>query len=79
MLGQGGTPAWVEAALPAGGGRRAVGHRFAPAHAGGAGRGCVTLALGRDEAGVAPTSGTYRSGGTGRLTASKQVTLTDLG
>ena len=68
----------VEVVLPAGGGHDAVAHAFDPTHAGRAGLGYVTIAVGRDYADVAPTSGTYRSGGTGRLTASKQVTLTDL-
>jgi len=79
MLGQGGTHAWVEVVLPGDGGRDAVAWAFDPTHAGRAGLGYVTIAVGRDYADVAPTSGTYRSGGAGRLTASKQVTLTDLG
>src|SRR5438309_10529436 len=79
LLGQGGTHAWVEVVLPDDGGRDAVAWAFNPTHAGRAGLGYVTIAVGRDYADVAPTSGTYRSGGAGRLTASKQVTLTDLG
>ena len=79
MLGQGGTHAWVEVVLPGDGGRDAVAWAFDPTHAGRAGLGYVTIAVGRDYADVAPTSGTYRSGGAGRLTTSKQVTLTDLG
>lgn len=79
MLGQGGTHAWVEVVLPAGAGRDAVAHAFDPTHAGRAGLGYVTIAIGRDYADVAPTSGTYSSGAAGRLTSSKQVTLTDLG
>jgi len=79
MLGQGGTHAWVEVVVPAGGGHDAVAHAFDPTHAARAGLGYVTIAVGRDYADVAPTSGTYRSGGAGRLTASKQVTLTDVG
>jgi transglutaminase-like putative cysteine protease len=78
MLGQGGTHAWVEVVLPAGG-RDAVASAFDPTHAGRAGLGYVTVAVGRDYADVAPTSGTYRAGAAGRLTATKQVTLTDLG
>jgi transglutaminase-like putative cysteine protease len=76
MLGQGGTHAWVEVILPAGGGIDAVAHAFDPTHAGRAGLGYVTIATGRDYADVAPTSGSYRAGGPGRLTTSKQVTLT---
>ena len=79
MLGQGGTHAWVEVVLPGDGGRDAVAWAFDPTHAGRAGLGYVTIAVGRDYADVAPTSGSYRSGGAGRLTTSKQVTLTDLG
>jgi transglutaminase-like putative cysteine protease len=79
MVGQGGTHAWVEVVLPDARGSRgsAVAHAFDPTHAARAGLGYVTIAVGRDYSDVAPTSGTYRAGGgTGRLTASKQVTLT---
>src|SRR5439155_332940 len=48
MLGQGGTHAWVEVVLPAGGGHDAVAHAFDPTHAGRAGLGYVTIAVGRD-------------------------------
>ncbi len=76
LLGQGGTHAWVEVILPNGDGRDALAHAFDPTHAGRAGLGYITIAVGRDYADVAPTSGTYRSGGgQGRLTTSKQVTL----
>jgi transglutaminase-like putative cysteine protease len=78
MLGQGGTHAWVEVLLPAEGGRDAVAWAFDPTHASRVGLGYVTIAVGRDYADVAPTSGTYRSGGKGRMTTSKQVTLTDI-
>ncbi len=78
MLGLGGTHAWVEVVLPADGGKDAVAWAFDPTHASRVGLGYVTIAVGRDYADVAPTSGTYRSGGKGRLTTSKQVTLTDL-
>ena len=79
MLGQGGTHAWVEVILPRQeeGGRDAIAHSFDPTHAGRPGLGYVTIAVGRDYADVAPTSGTYRAGAAGRLTASKQVTLTE--
>jgi transglutaminase-like putative cysteine protease len=77
LLGQGGTHAWVEVVLP-GDGQDAIAWAFDPTHASRAGLGYVTIAVGRDYADVAPTSGTYRSGGAGRLTTSKQVTLTDL-
>jgi len=78
MIGQGGTHAWVEVVLPDEGGRDAIAWPFDPTHASRAGLGYLTIAVGRDYADVAPTSGTYRSGGAGRLTTSKQVTLTDL-
>jgi transglutaminase-like putative cysteine protease len=78
LLGQGGTHAWVEVVLPWEGGRDAVAWAFDPTHAGRGGLGYVTIATGRDYADVAPTSGTYRTGGAGRLTTSKQVTLTNL-
>lgn len=78
MLGQGGTHAWVEVVLPAAGGRDAVAWAFDPTHASRVGLGYVTIAVGRDYADVAPTSGTYRSGGKGRLSASKKVILTEL-
>jgi len=86
MLGMGGTHAWVEVVLPDERGRNgerattsqnAVAHAFDPTHAGRAGLAYVTIAVGRDYADVAPTSGTYRArGGAGRLTATKEVTLT---
>jgi transglutaminase-like putative cysteine protease len=78
MIGQGGTHAWVEVVLPHEGGQDAMAWAFDPTHASRAGLGYVTIAVGRDYADVAPTSGTYRSGGAGKLTTSKQVTLTDL-
>lgn len=78
MIGQGGTHAWVEVVLPAEGGRDAIAWAFDPTHVSRAGLGYVKIAAGRDYADVAPTSGTYGSGGAGRLTTSKQVVLTDL-
>ena len=79
MVGQGGTHAWVEVVLPDERGPRsgdAVAHAFDPTHAARPGLGYVSIAAGRDYADVAPTSGTYRAGGPGKLTTSKQVTLT---
>lgn len=78
MVGQGGTHAWVEVVLPAAGGRDAIAHAFDPTHASRVGLGYVTIAVGRDYSDVPPTSGHYRSGGRGRLTTTKQVTLTGL-
>jgi len=78
MVGQGGTHAWVEVVLPAAGGHDSIAWAFDPTHASRVGLGYVTIAVGRDYSDVAPTSGYYRSGGSGRLTTTKQVTLTDL-
>lgn len=76
LVGQGGTHAWVEVVLPAGDGTgEAIAHAFDPTHASRGGLGYVTVAVGGDYSDVAPTSGTYRSGARGRLTASKKVTL----
>jgi transglutaminase-like putative cysteine protease len=75
VLGEGGTHAWVELLLPAlsGGGLRAV--AFDPTYGGRAGADHVTVATGRDYRDVAPTSGTYRGAGGGRLTASKRMSV----
>jgi transglutaminase-like putative cysteine protease len=76
LLGQGGTHAWVEVVLPTNDGTGdAVAHAFDPTHASRGGLGYVTVAVGGDYADVAPTSGTYRSGARGRLTATKKVTV----
>ena len=76
LLGQGGTHAWVEVLLPCNDGTGdAVAHAFDPTHAGRAGLNYVTVAVGADYSDVAPTSGWYRSGARGRLTATKKVTL----
>jgi transglutaminase-like putative cysteine protease len=76
MLGQGGTHAWVEVVLPTNDGTGdAIAHAFDPTHASRGGLGYVTVAVGGDYADVAPTSGTYRSGARGRLTATKKVSV----
>ena len=76
LLGQGGTHAWVEVILPAGDGTgEAIAYAFDPTHASRGGLGYVTVAVGGDYSDVAPTSGTYRSGARGRLTATKKVSL----
>jgi transglutaminase-like putative cysteine protease len=76
LLGQGGTHAWVEVVLPANDGTgEAIAHAFDPTHASQGGLGYVTVAVGGDYSDVAPTSGTYRSGARGRLTATKKVSL----
>jgi transglutaminase-like putative cysteine protease len=76
MVGQGGTHAWVEVVLPTNDGTGdAIAHAFDPTHASRGGLGYVTVAVGGDYSDVAPTSGTYRSGARGRLTATKRVSL----
>jgi transglutaminase-like putative cysteine protease len=76
LLGQGGTHAWVEVVLPTTDGTGdAIAHAFDPTHASRGGLGYVTVAVGGDYADVAPTSGTYRSGAPGRLTATKKVSV----
>ena len=80
LLGQGGTHAWVEVILPAGDGTGdAIAHAFDPTHASRGGLGHVTVAVGADYSDVAPTSGTYVSGARGRLTATKRVSLLEIG
>jgi transglutaminase-like putative cysteine protease len=77
LLGQGGTHAWVEVVLPAGDGTgEAIAHAFDPTHASRGGLGYVTVAVGADYSDVAPTSGTYTASVSGRLTATKRVSLT---
>jgi transglutaminase-like putative cysteine protease len=79
LLGQGGTHAWVEVLLPAHDGTGdAIAHAFDPTHASRGGLGYVTIAVGADYSDVAPTSGNYRSGSQGRLTASKRVSLIEV-
>jgi transglutaminase-like putative cysteine protease len=79
LLGQGGTHAWVEIALPTKDGTgEAIASTFDPTHASRGGLGYVTIAVGGDYLDVAPTSGTYQSSAKGRLLASKRVTLTGL-
>lgn len=77
MLGEGGSHAWVEALVPDPQGRlRAVAfdptndRRTTPAY--------ITVAIGRDYADVAPTSGSFIAPYTGELYASKRAGLTHL-
>jgi len=80
LLGQGGTHAWVEVVLPTHDGTGdAIAHAFDPTHANRGGLGYVTVAVGADYSDVAPTSGTYLSGARGRLTATKRVSLVEVG
>lgn len=79
MLGQGGTHAWVEIVLPADDGTGdGIAYTFDPTHVSRGGLGYVTVAVGADYSDVAPTSGTYRSGARGRLTATKRVSLVEI-
>ena len=79
LLGQGGTHAWVEVLMPVRDGTGdAIAHTFDPTHAGRGGLGYVTVAVGADYLDVAPTSGWYRSGARGRLTATKKVSLLEV-
>lgn len=79
MLGQGGTHAWVEIVLPANDGTGdGIAYTFDPTHVSRGGLGYVTVAVGADYSDVAPTSGTYRSGARGRLTATKRVSLLEV-
>ena len=79
LLGQGGTHAWVEVVLPTHDGTGdAIAHAFDPTHASHGGLGYVTVAVGADYSDVAPTSGHFRSGSPGHLTASKRVSVIEV-
>ncbi len=77
LLGEGGTHAWVEVLLPdpANPGSALV-TPFDPTQASTPGLKYVTVAVGRDYADVAPTSGTFRSGVPGKLTTSRRLGVT---
>ena len=51
---------------------------FDPTHRRRAGLNYVTVAVGRDYADIAPTSGTFTGPATGRLTASKQAEIIEI-
>jgi transglutaminase-like putative cysteine protease len=78
LVGEGGSHAWVEvlvgdpASPPA---RSVTAVAFDPTHDRRAGPGYLTVAVGRDYADVAPTSGTFEGGQAGTLTASKRLRL----
>lgn len=79
LLGEGGTHAWVEVLLPASDGSgRAEAWPLDPTHGRRAGSTYVSVAVGRDYGDVAPTSGSYRAGYRGSLSARKQVRLTEV-
>jgi transglutaminase-like putative cysteine protease len=71
LLGQGGTHAWVEVLVARG--DAAVALPFDPCHGRRAGNGYLTVAVGRDYADVAPTSGTFVGAPGGRLTGTRHV------
>ena len=79
LLGEGGTHAWVEILVPDPQQPEYVAAvPFDPTHNGRASLRYVTVAVGRDYADVAPTSGTYDGPYEGLLTTSKRAALTDV-
>lgn len=78
LLGEGGTHAWVEVLLPASDGSGSYGWAFDPTHGRRADLTYLTVAVGRDYGDVAPTSGSYRAGHGGNLTASKEARVIDV-
>lgn len=74
FLGEGGTHAWVEVLVPDPADRAsALAVPLDPTHGTEPGDRHLTVALGRDYADVAPTSGTFRASCSGRLQARKQL------
>ena len=80
LVGEGGSHAWVEVLVadPRRPGQ-AVAVAFDPTHDRRATTGYLTVAVGRDYADVAPTSGTYQGGGSGVLSGRKRLTLVHAG
>jgi len=74
LLGDSGTHAWIEVAVPDGERARAV--AFDPCNGCRAGSRHLPVAAGRDYADVAPTSGRFHGPGQGTLTADKQLGVT---
>jgi len=75
LLGEGGTHAWIEVAVPAEARTRVV--ALDPTHGCETGPTYVTVAVGRDYCDVAPLSGSYRTAQDNTLQASKRVILLD--
>ena len=74
LVGEGGSHAWVEVLLPSAGDPDAlVAVAFDPTNDRRAGLRYLTVAVGRDYADVAPTSGTFTGRAGGRLTSSKTL------
>jgi transglutaminase-like putative cysteine protease len=80
LTGEGGSHAWVEVVVadPSDGSAgRMVAVAFDPTHERRAERGYFTVAVGRDYADVAPTSGTFEGSGPGVLSARKRLSVAD--
>jgi transglutaminase-like putative cysteine protease len=75
LIGEGGTHAWMEV-LVAGAGGRARAVAFDPCNGHRAGLRHITVAVGRDYADVAPTSGSFTGGTPGSLTTRKHLGVT---
>jgi transglutaminase-like putative cysteine protease len=73
LLGEGGTHAWVEVIVADADAARAV--ALDPCNGCRVSANYLTVAIGRDYADVAPTSGTYLGTARGNLTATKQVDI----
>jgi transglutaminase-like putative cysteine protease len=79
LLGEGAPHAWVEALLDGQGphgAQEAI--AYDPTHHRRAGLNYITVAVGRDYADVAPTSGTFVGPATGRLSASKHAEIVEI-
>ncbi len=79
LLGEGAPHAWVEALVDDAGedGQTEV-IAYDPTHHRRAGLNYITVAVGRDYADVAPTSGTFMGPATGRLSASKTADIVEI-
>jgi transglutaminase-like putative cysteine protease len=79
LLGEGGMHAWVEILVPHPSAPECVSAvAFDPTHGRRAGLRYVTVAVGRDYADIAPTSGTYSGPYEGVLTTSKRAAVTNV-
>lgn len=77
LLGEGGSHAWVEVVVPdSGPSGRVVAVPFDPTHGREAGASYLTVAVGRDYADVAPTSGTFRAPCRGEFWSGKRLGVT---
>lgn len=79
LVGEGGSHAWVEVVVddPSAPSGSALAVAFDPTHDRRATSGYLTVAVGRDYADVAPTSGTFEGDGPGVLSARKELTVVD--